>query len=424
MVILSLFLTRNIYAQTILTTTEKGFEKKVLKVPYAFYNESFGAAAGFVYGVTGAPQEQSVVLATAIAGTQETYVLFLLERDIQVPFLKRLFFDTDFSIGQYGKNRSYTDGNPKYADERAGSNESSESNFIEGDGKDNFIRLKLKYLLPLRGHGKDTIIGTQVLEKGLLMSGETGGISWNPLRSGRSYLEMRLYGRDQEVESSYVKREQKARAVEWAFFWDNTDFPRNPSLGNTLRIRLSRDWGGFDSTAPWTVLDGEFTKYFSLGESEKFRQRVIALDVWSADALTWDSSHREGGKQVFHRPPAYAGATLGGLFRMRGFPVNRFNDQAAIYYALEYRMIPKWNPLDDVEWMNKYLEISWWQWVPFMEVGRVAPSWSLKELHSDMKWNVGFGVRAMAKELVVRIDTAVSEEEFGVQMMVGHPFQF
>ena len=109
---------------------------------------------------------------------------------------------------------------------------------------------------------------------------------------------------------------------------------------------------------------------------------------------------------------------------MRGFPSSRFSDKAAIYYAAEYRMIPKWNPFDDVAWMNKYLEIAWWQLVPFIEVGRVAPSWSFKELHSDMKWDVGFGLRVMAKELVVRIDTAVSKEEFGVQMMIGHPFQF
>jgi hypothetical protein len=62
--------------------------------------------------------------------------------------------------------------------------------------------------------------------------------------------------------------------------------------------------------------------------------------------------------------------------------------------------------------------------VPFVEVGRVAPSWSVDELHSDMKWDVGFGVRAMAKGLVVRVDTAVSDEGLRVQMMVSQPFQF
>ena len=109
---------------------------------------------------------------------------------------------------------------------------------------------------------------------------------------------------------------------------------------------------------------------------------------------------------------------------MRAYPSQRFNDKAAIYYAAELRMIPWWNPFDRWPWIQKHLEIAWWQWAPFVEVGRVAPSWNLEALHSDMKWDVGFGVRAMAKGLVVRIDTAVSEEGFGVQMMVSQPFQF
>ncbi len=87
-------------------------------------------------------------------------------------------------------------------------------------------------------------------------------------------------------------------------------------------------------------------------------------------------------------------------------------------------MTPKWNPLAEISWLQRYLEIAWWQWVPFVEVGQVAPSWSVDELHSDMKWDVGFGVRAMAIGLVVRIDTAVSDEGLRVQMMVSQPFQF
>jgi len=420
----SLFFVWSAYAQIILTTPEKGFEKKVLKVPYAFYNESYGIAAGFVYGVTGAPQKQSVFIATGVAGTQGSFSLFLLERNIQVPFLKRLFVDTDITLSKFGDLRVYTNGNPKFPNERAGSNESDKDNYVEGDGTDNYIRLKLKYLLPI-GHGRDEIIPTQVLEKGLLSAGAVGATSWNPLESGRTYLEMRLYARDQKVDSGYLDDdEDKTRAIELSVFRDNTDFPLNPSKGSTLRLRFTRDWGGFDSSAPWTVLDGEYSKYFSLGETERFRQRVIALDCWTAGALTWDDSHREDSKAIFHRPPTYAGASLGGLFRMRGYPSARFSDKAAIYYAAEYRMIPKWNPFDGIAWVKKYLEIGWWQWVPFIEVGRVAPSWSFKELHSKMKYDIGFGVRAMMKELVLRIDAAVSEEEFGMQMMVGHPFQF
>jgi hypothetical protein len=127
---------------------------------------------------------------------------------------------------------------------------------------------------------------------------------------------------------------------------------------------------------------------------------------------------------IENRPPSYAGATLGGLWRMRGFPAQRFSDKAAVYYAAEYRMIPKWNPLTEIDWLQSYLGMSWWQFVPFVEVGRVAPDWSVSKLHSSMKWNVGLGLRAMVQGIVIRIDGAGSDESFEVAMMISQPFQF
>jgi len=126
------------------------------------------------------------------------------------------------------------------------------------------------------------------------------------------------------------------------------------------RKREGKDLVGFKSE-----LDNLFNRFFDLDfpisrEFFKEGQWVPRVDV------------TEGKKEIYHRPPAYAGATLGGLFRMRGFPLNRFNDKAAIYYCGEYRMTPKWNPLADISWVQKFLEIAWWQWVPFVEVGRVA----------------------------------------------------
>ncbi len=56
--------------------------------------------------------------------------------------------------------------------------------------------------------------------------------------------------------------------------------------------------------------------------------------------------------------------------------------------------------------------------------GALAAEWNLKTLHTDMKWCLGLGVRAWAKGIVVRIDTAASEEDVKIQMMVAQPFQF
>jgi len=36
---------------------------------------------------------------------------------------------------------------------------------------------------------------------------------------------------------------------------------------------------------------------------------------------------------IANTPPAYTGSTLGGLWRMRGFPTQRFNYKAGVYYS-------------------------------------------------------------------------------------------
>lgn len=161
--------------------------------------------------------------------------------------------------------------------------------------------------------------------------------------------------------------------------------------------------------------------YFPLGVSDRFRQKVIALNFWTSYSPTWEE---QANGEIKNRPPAYTGSTLGGLWKMRGYPSQRFSDKAGIYYAAELRLIPRWNPFERWSWIQKYVGIQWLQFVPFVEVGRVSPEWNINELHSDMKWGAGLGMRAWAKGIVVRIDTAVSDEDFGVQMMVSQPFQF
>ena len=109
---------------------------------------------------------------------------------------------------------------------------------------------------------------------------------------------------------------------------------------------------------------------------------------------------------------------------MRGYPSNRFSDRAAIYYCAELRLTLKSNPFDNWEWLQKYMGVQWVQIVPFVEVGRVAPEWTMDRLHSDMKYDAGLGVRLMAKGMTVRIDVAGSDEGFATAMIIAQPFQF
>ncbi|MGD8271973.1 MAG: hypothetical protein PVI49_10670 [Desulfobacterales bacterium] len=230
-------------------------------MPYAFYNESFGFAGAYAYAVTGWPQKQSALIATAMAGSQGSAMGFMMAKDYRIPYTKRLFLDAIVQAGYFQENEIYIDGNPDFQDERAGSNDSDEDDFVESDGTDNFFRLRFKYLLPI-GHGKDQIISTQVVDRGLLVDGATGGESWNPLTSGLTYIEMKPFYRKQEVDSDDVREDVKTNGLEVSLFRDNRDFKPNPSKGNALRLKFNRDFGWLDSSDSWTVVDGNLTSIF------------------------------------------------------------------------------------------------------------------------------------------------------------------
>jgi hypothetical protein len=419
MVILVFFSGRAAYAQGVRVGPDGEFSPQTLKLPYAFYNENFGFAGGFVYGKVGKPQKQAFMLASAIVGTKGG-MGFLVGRDIQMPRIDRLFFDPTVSVGYFADNESFIDGNPDFPDERAGSNDSDEDNNVEGDGWDNFFRLNFKYLMPI-GHGRDDIIATYKIKDGLLISEPKGGTSLNPFKSGRSYLEMRPFYRSQEIDGNDVDTTVKTNGADFSLFWDNRDFAANPSKGFGFRGKVSRDFGWFNSSDSWTNMEAELDLYFPFSIGDWLRQGVLALSHWTSYSPSWN---KQSDGEITNRPPAYTGSTLGGLWRMRGFPTQRFNDRAATYYAAELRLIPEWNPFNNWPRVQKYVGIKWLQFVPFVEIGRVAPDWSFSRLHSDMKWNAGFGVRAWAQGIVIRIDSAYSNEGVGVQMMIAQPFQF
>jgi len=392
-----------------------------INLPYAFWNETFGFAAGYVYAINGFPQPQAGMVASVMAGTEGSVMGFLMGQNIR-PFSsrERLFVDPILSMGYFDNADVFIDGNPDFPDERAGSNDSDPDNFITGRGGDTFARMRFKYLLPI-GTGRERILPAFQFDRGLLVDGANGGGAFNPVDNGLTFVELMPFFRSQNVENDLVDIEQATNGLELGLFYDNRDIGSNPSRGESVRLRVARDWGVLDSTDSWTSVGAEADYYVPLGETEAFRQRVLALNAWTSYSPTW--TVRPDGL-VDNRPPAFSGATLGGLWRMRAFPAQRFNDKAGIYYAAELRLIPQWNPMQHLPALQERVGIQWFQLVPFVEVGRVAPSWDFEELHTHMKWDVGFGLRAWAQGLVARVDVAYSDEGFGVQMMVGQPFQF
>jgi hypothetical protein len=85
------------------------------------------------------------------------------------------------------------------------------------------------------------------------------------------------------------------------------------------------------------------------------------------------------------------------------------------------RVIPTWQPLRGND-LLEFADISYWQWVPFIEVGQVAPSWNVSDLHSDLHIDGGLSLRGMLHKAVCRIDIAGGEEGARLTAMYGHPF--
>jgi outer membrane translocation and assembly module TamA len=66
--------------------------------------------------------------------------------------------------------------------------------------------------------------------------------------------------------------------------------------------------------------------------------------------------------------------------------------------------------------------MDWWQFVGFVEGGRVANEYTFEELFSDWITDAGFGLRAMMAGGVVRLDWPTSDEQSSMWVMFGHPF--
>ncbi|HEX5398687.1 MAG TPA: BamA/TamA family outer membrane protein, partial [Verrucomicrobiae bacterium] len=248
------------------------------------------------------------------------------------------------------------------------------------------------------------------------------GKTWNPWTSGITEIQLQPFSRQQTVNSSDVSDSQiRTTGLMTALVYDNRDFAPNPSRGSYQRISFSRDFGVPDSTTTWSEVEAEFDKFFSLGATDHLRQQVLAFSFWTAQAITWQEQDTSSGIVISHAPPNYAGAHLGGLYRMRAYPSGRFSDKSAIYYCAEYRVIPDWNPLNSLPYV-KNLKTDWIQFVAFAETGRVAPEWSVTKLHSQMKYDGGLGLRIMLKRLVGRLDLAYGTEGAGVEMMIGQSF--
>lgn len=391
-------------------------------IPYAFFSESFGLGFGVGAGYTGWPRPETTLLGTATLGTKGSYNFALGASDLRVYPFQRLYMKPFAMLGKYQDQWLYVgQNNPGFEGQRAGANDSDQENFLEVTQWDNRIDLEFRYLLPM-GHGAgDEIVNKYVMRRGLLVEGATGGESWNPLESGRTYLNLTPAWREQTLKNDDLDVPLETFNAQLELERDNRDFPFNAQRGSYQRVAYQRDFTNEDALGGWEFWSLELSKVFDLGASDHALQRVIAIAGETGYVPTWETEVVDGQEVVTKRPPQYEAARLGGLYRMRGFEDSRFQDKAVVYYSAEYRAIPAWQPLRDVKMLD-FADIQYWQWVLFAEVGQVAPHWNVSGLHDDLHFDGGISLRGMLHSAVCRLDIAVSEEGSRVTAMYGQPF--
>lgn len=391
-------------------------------VPFVFSSSSSGASAGVSVANRGWLQPQASVIATAVGSVSGTAYGFLALRNLEVAALDRVFINGQLNLGTFSEIDVYQDGNPAFAGETAGRHGSDADNFITGDGTDVKAWTSFNLVLPI-GAGVAGSKSRLTLRDGLVTDGRDTSF-WNPLRGGYTLVGVKPFYRSQDIDTDEAgAREGTTSGSEFLLHHQNTDFSENPGRGSVQQLRYTRDWGELDSSAPWETVDFLAAKYIPLGAGARSRQRVLALNLWWLDTPSWDDTGMEDGAEVAHRPPAYAGASLGGMERMKGYPEGRFHDRSAAYYTAEYRHIPEWNPLRHIGWMNRLnIRVDWLQLVAGVEAGRVAGEFDFGELHRDMNVSGLLGLRAMVNHLVVRADMGVSDEGVQVQMTIDQPF--
>ena len=403
-------------------------------VPYAFSTEAFDTAFGAVYFRRSVIQPQDGLFVTGFGSTNSSYALFGGMTNLQLA--DRLFFNPMIGAMSNDQQRFYGDYGYDVGTVPSGTNDSDEDDFVFGSGIDSYVHLTFRYVFPI-GAGEGSQPHRYKTSSGLLTDGSTYRGTWNPFESGRTVLHVRPFYQRRTIEigadnidlfPDFLGFEEgdepdiSTNGLEVALEYDNRDFAPNPERGSLTRVKVTRDFGAFDSFTSWTNVDFSFSKYWDLGDNDRFAQRVIAASVWSSYTPTWETEVVSSDFiAVRHRPPSNRGATLGGVERLRGFPRGRFNDKAAIYYAAELRMIPKWDPFRSWPIVRNW-PWRWWQAVLFAEAGRVAPDWDLGDLHEDLKWTAGAGVRVMIGGGIIRLDMAVSEENTQWWVMARQAF--
>jgi outer membrane protein assembly factor BamA len=367
-------------------------EKDSAFVPFYFSTETLGNTFGVAGVAKGVGQPQAALFGMALYSDKDSYVGFVSAFNYALS--DSLLFSTQMYQAQFNQN-------PYYIGEQ-GDNSSVTGDKTVTDGFEQNYQFEFKYLLPWGNVEKHGLMGAFMPVRDVDFT--------SPLESGVTSLVVTPFFSSRELDIH--NQPEKATGIELTLDWDNRDSVRNPTKGSHTSVELTVAGESWQSNEIWTKWEFQNSHYFALGPlGELFDQQVIALDFYTADTPSWNST----------MPPEQEQVRLGGLYRLRGYTSGRYHGRSAVHYSAEYRVLPDWQPLDDIPVIN-YYDLPWWQWVVFAEAGRVADEYDAKTLHIDMQWNLGGAVRFQVEGIVVRAELAKGADEGTFRVMINQPF--
>ena len=408
---------------------DKNKQQTWVVLPYAFSSESMGFTMGAVGIFAGYIQPQMSIVATTFIGeelevqhnnlrdpeTERTSGALVAVNSYRPSFSERLFVSAIGAYGYYPNQRLYING----GNDSEKDTDKNVATPLQTQGYNNWFNANFRYVLPW-GESKNNALPKIQLQRGIAANRDHVG-GGKPFVSGQTILGSEVFYTKWTAEKFIESPELNTNGLRLYLEHDNTDYPTNPSRGYAFNAKVSADFGLANSTQSWNSVEVDYSHYIELNNFEWSRQNVIAVNLWTAYSPSWnDSETIDGGMLKEHQTPMWEGARLGGWTRMRAYDSNRFNDKAALYGALEYRIIPRINPLADLAWNP--IPIDWFQFVLFAEAGRVAEKYDVSLLLSDMKYDVGFSVRALAAKVPVRFEMAFGEEGSAMWFMLQQPF--
>lgn len=374
-------------------------EKDSAFVPFYFSTETMGSTIGLAGVAKGVGQPQAALFGMGLYSEKDSYVGFLSAFNYALS--PNLLFSTQMYQARFNDN-------PYYLGDQGSNNSSTEDKTVTNGDEENY-KLEFKYLLPwgnVREHG---LLGAFQPVRDVSFA--------SPVDSGVSSIIFTPFYSSRELDI-YNDKKEEATGFSLTFDWDNRDSVRNTTRGSHTSFDLTTGAESLQSEDLWLKWEFQNSQYYSLGPlGDWFDQQVLAFDFYTADTPTWNKC--DG--LMCARPPEQEQVRLGGLYRLRGYTAGRYHGRSAIHYSAEYRVLPDWQPLDDIPLIN-YYDLPWWQWVAFVEVGRVADDYDLKTLHEDMKWNVGGAVRFQVEGIVVRAEMAKGVDEGTFRVMINQPF--